>query len=81
MIVFEQGVIVSAKLTPRFQKKIPKKVEKSPVLTNDREIDSDDDEFVYNLLVEDEDYLFDLVIPGFIAVFATISLYLKRRLE
>jgi hypothetical protein len=39
-----------------------------------------DDDYIYSLLDMEDDFLLDLVIPIFFALFATIAILLKRRL-
>lgn len=44
----------------------------------------DEDEFVHSLALADEfeeDYLIDLILPSLLAFLATLSLYIKRRME
>lgn len=42
--------------------------------------DTEEDELIYNILINgEEDYLLDLIVPGFFAIAATVSIYLKRR--
>lgn len=46
-----------------------------------RELLSDEEEYMQALMAMDDDYFLDLLFPAFFAVFATLTLYLKRRIQ
>ncbi len=78
-LLFEQGILASFKLP---QKPPKKSVNTTNETKNDDEYlsDFDNDEYLESLMELEDDLLWDMLIPAFVALLATGSIWLNRRL-